>query len=100
MPPPTREGSSRHLPNREARAYPPPMRSTAKLVIAIGLVSLSADVGAQRDASCHPSYVNVCIPPPPPDLDCSDLDECDIEVQGSDPHRLDRDHDGIACECR
>lgn len=76
---------------------------------AVGLAALLASVlaafeppatHAQTDENCHPSYPNVCIPPPPPDLDCGDLDACDIEVVGSDPHRLDRDRDGIACECR
>jgi hypothetical protein len=45
---------------------------------------------------CAPGY-RPCIPPFPPDLDCSDVDG-PIIVTGSDPHGLDRDHDGIACE--
>ena len=46
---------------------------------------------------CDPSYVGVCIPPPPPDLDCKDVPS-NIRVVGSDPHGLDRDNDGIGCE--
>lgn len=65
----------------------------------LACVTLAADGSAQEDAGCHPSYPDVCIPPPPPDLDCGDLDACDIRVIGADPHRLDRDRDGIACEC-
>ncbi len=57
---------------------------------------------AASDTDCDPSYPGVCIPPAPPDLDCADLRErglCDVEVRGRDPHHLDRDRDGVACEC-
>ncbi|MET9830361.1 thermonuclease family protein [Streptomyces sp. NPDC006385] len=37
------------------------------------------------------------LPAPPPDLDCSDLDG-PVLVGPGDPHRLDRDGDGIGCE--
>jgi micrococcal nuclease len=54
---------------------------------------------AARTASgCDPSYVGVCIPPPPPDLDCGDIKAKGFRVVGADPHRLDGDHDGIGCE--
>lgn len=46
--------------------------------------------------SCAPGY-RPCIPPYPPDLDCADVDG-PIYVSGSDPHGLDADGDGIACE--
>lgn len=38
-----------------------------------------------------------CIPPYPPDVDCADVNG-PIQVRGSDPHGLDRDGDGVACE--
>jgi hypothetical protein len=47
---------------------------------------------------CHPSYPTVCIPPPPPDLDCGDIPYRRFTVVGSDPHGFDRDNDGIGCE--
>ena len=51
---------------------------------------------------CDPSYSGACIPPPPPDLDCSDLRAMgitgEVRVVGSDPHHLDPDGDGIACD--
>ena len=50
---------------------------------------------------CDPSYSGACIPPPPPDLDCDDLAAMGISgvtVSGSDPHDLDPDGDGIACD--
>ncbi|MET9516537.1 thermonuclease family protein [Streptomyces sp. NPDC002994] len=36
-------------------------------------------------------------PPPGPDLDCSDI-QGPVMVGSDDPHRLDRDGDGIGCE--
>lgn len=52
------------------------------------------------EAACHPSYPDVCLPPPPPDLDCADVDERAFRVVGEDPHRLDGNGDGVACERR
>lgn len=48
--------------------------------------------------SCDPSYPTVCIPPPPPDLDCGDITFRNFTVVGSDPHRFDVDGDGVGCE--
>ena len=50
--------------------------------------------------NCHPSYPDVCIPPPPPDLDCKDVPYRRFTVLPPDPHRFDADHDGIGCESR
>ena len=56
---------------------------------------------------CDPAYANLCVPPPPPDLNCADiramlreagLDALELREAGLDPHRLDRDRDGLACE--
>ena len=52
----------------------------------------------ERGANCHPSYPDVCIPPPPPDLDCPEIPFKRFRVVGSDPHRLDGNRDGIGCE--
>jgi len=50
--------------------------------------------------NCHPAYPTVCIPPPPPDLDCGDIPYRNFPVDHryGDPHRFDRDQDGIGCE--
>jgi endonuclease YncB( thermonuclease family) len=51
----------------------------------------------QRHAgNCAPGY-KPCVPPYPPDVDCADVDG-PVYVTGSDPHGLDRDGDGVACE--
>jgi micrococcal nuclease len=50
--------------------------------------------------NCHPAYPTVCIPPPPPDLDCKDIPYRNFPVDHryGDPHRFDGDQDGIGCE--
>jgi micrococcal nuclease len=52
--------------------------------------------------NCAPSYPDVCIPPPPPDLDCGDIPYRNFRViytvPDPDPHRFDGDHDGVGCE--
>jgi len=47
---------------------------------------------------CDPSYPDVCIPPPPPDLDCGDIPYRNFRVLQPDPHHFDGDKDGIGCE--
>ena len=47
---------------------------------------------------CDPSYPSVCIPSPPPDLDCGEIQFRRFRVTGRDPHRFDGDKDGIGCE--
>jgi micrococcal nuclease len=44
--------------------------------------------------TCDPSYPDVCIPPPPPDLDCKDVPYADFRVIGADPHGFDGPYDG------
>jgi endonuclease YncB( thermonuclease family) len=51
-----------------------------------------------RGGTCDPSYPTVCIPPPPPDLDCGDIPYRRFTVYQPDPHRFDGDGDGIGCE--
>jgi len=46
--------------------------------------------------NCEPGY-DPCVPLYPPDVDCADVDG-PISVTGSDPHALDADGDGLACE--
>jgi micrococcal nuclease len=49
-------------------------------------------------SNCDPSYPTVCIPPPPPDLDCADVPYTNFKVLPPDPHHFDGDHDGLGCE--
>jgi micrococcal nuclease len=47
---------------------------------------------------CDPSYPTVCIPPPPPDLDCRDVPHKRFRVRPPDPHGFDGERDGLGCE--
>ncbi|WP_243095468.1 MULTISPECIES: thermonuclease family protein [Thermus] len=49
-------------------------------------------------SNCDPAYPTVCIPPPPPDLDCGEIPHRNFQVLPPDPHRFDRDRDGVGCE--
>ncbi|MEQ1502743.1 MAG: hypothetical protein ABMB14_10965 [Myxococcota bacterium] len=62
------------------------------------LVLAAATVRPAAGAACDPSYPDVCIPSPPPDLDCADITDRRFRVVGADPHRFDGDRDGIGCE--
>ena len=62
--------------------------------------SSSSTVGETLE--CDPSYPDVCLPPPPPDLNCDDIGEPinvihDEEIDATDPHKLDPDRDGRGC---
>src|SRR5829696_7751274 len=52
---------------------------------------------ATEERMCDPSYPGLCIPPPPPDLDCDNISARNFRVLPSDPHRFDDDNDGIGC---
>ena len=47
---------------------------------------------------CHPSYPSICVPSPPPELQCADIPHRNFPVIGVDPHRFDPDRNGIGCE--
>ncbi|UMG93548.1 thermonuclease family protein [Nocardioides sp. TF02-7] len=62
-----------------------------------GDTSDDADRGGGDTApGCEPGY-KPCVPVYPPDVDCGDV-AGPITVTGSDPHGLDGEGDGIACE--
>jgi hypothetical protein len=80
-----------------------------RLVLAAGIFALlywflggewpTFNLGWMTDrAGCEPSYPTVCIPPPPPRLDCDDIKYRNFKVFGDDPHGFDPDHDGIGCK--
>jgi len=53
---------------------------------------------SNNEVNCSAAYPGVCIPPPPPDLDCGDISFRRFTVLPSDPHNFDADGDGIGCE--
>ena len=48
--------------------------------------------------NCDPAYPDFCIPPPPPDLNCSDIPQKNFTVLPPDPHGFDGDKNGFGCE--
>lgn len=52
----------------------------------------------QQTGNCDPSYPDVCIPSPPPDLDCGDITFRGFKVLPPDPHNFDGNKDGVGCE--
>jgi hypothetical protein len=42
--------------------------------------------------------ISLCIPSPPPDLDCAENRPPNLIVVGTDPHGFDGDGDGVGCE--
>lgn len=83
---------------------PPLPTATAVRVATIALPTATpmppppAPTATLAPANCDPSYPDVCIAPPPPDLDCKDVPYRRFRVVGSDPHRFDGDGNGIGCE--
>ncbi len=47
---------------------------------------------------CDPAYPTICVRPPPPDLDCEDIEHRNFEVLLPDKHDFDPDDDGVGCE--
>jgi micrococcal nuclease len=58
---------------------------------------INSDDG-ETSNNCDFAYSGVCIPSPPPDLDCKDIPHKNFNVKSPDPHQLDRDADGRGCE--
>lgn len=53
---------------------------------------------AKPSTNCDAAYPTICIPPPPPDLDCPNITERNFSVPVRDLHRFDTDNDGIGFE--
>ena len=72
------------------------------LSILLILVNNISDVGSTETLSnlvkCDQAYPTVCIPSPPPDLDCPEINFRNFKVLPPDPHHFDGDRDGIGCE--
>jgi len=94
----------------QVSTFPPDVRNADRF-LAAQQVAQDADRGlwgaclaptpapSPTSSDCDPSYPTVCIPPPPPDLDCPDIPYRRFQVLPPDPHRFDgSDKDGVGCE--
>jgi uncharacterized membrane protein YgcG len=54
--------------------------------------------GGGGGGGCDPAYPTVCIPSPPPDLDCGDVRHTNFRVRPPDPHNFDGNGDRRGCE--
>lgn len=70
----------------------------AVLAIPLAVVMDAAIDGLPFARRCDGAYPDVCIAPPPPDLNCDEIDERAFRARAADPHGLDGDDDGTACE--
>ena len=68
------------------------------LVLSITFVSFTSTKTEAQFGDCDSSYPDVCIPSPPPDLDCTDISDKKFTVLSPDPHDFDRYGDGVVCE--
>ncbi len=99
-----------HLGLAASYRYPPDVScasafSDAEQYAKLNLLGLWAPIPTPQPTNppggggnCDPAYPDVCIPSPPPDLDCGDITFRRFRVLPPDPHRFDRDNDGIGCE--
>lgn len=84
-----------HVPETPPTPIPSPTPTPSPTPVPI---PTEAPLPLAPPSNCHPSYPDVCIPGPPPDLNCPDVIYSGFRVVGGDPHGFDRDRDGIGCE--
>lgn len=96
-PTPTRAPSATPRPPAtrlpSATATSPPIATEAQATVTPATATAPA-----RSGNCDPAYPDVCIPPPPPDLDCPEIPHRRFTVLPPDPHRFDADKNGVGCE--
>ena len=64
-----------------------------------GRLTIPTNTPGTPTPRCDPAYPTVCIPPPPPYLNCGDIIFRNFTVLFPDPHDLEgRDRNGIGCE--
>jgi hypothetical protein len=77
---------------------PPTLAVTTATTTVVSSSSLPSSSSSSSGSECDPSYPQLCIPPPPPKLTCDDISARKFTVEKPDPHNLDGDANGIACE--
>jgi micrococcal nuclease len=89
-----------------ASTFPPDVKYQERFLAAetaareaeAGLWSACFEQPSTSPGDCDPAYPDVCIPPPPPDLQCADVTFRYFRVLPPDPHNFDGNNDGEGCE--
>lgn len=94
-----RKGSSQNLEEPTAAPSEPIVRPAEPEPVYVELPEQPI-LPPAASQSCDPNYAGACIPPYSKvgDLNCGDIQARRFRSIGRDPHRLDGDQDGIACE--
>ncbi len=76
----------------------PPTTTRAPVTAAPTAAPIAPPTTQAPGAACDSNYAGACVPVFPPDVNCPDIPVKNFQRIGSDPHRLDTDNDGVACE--
>lgn len=63
-----------------------------------GYFTVTTSPSPQPQQNCDPSYPTLCLKIGIRDLDCEDIWATSFPVNPPDPHKFDRDTDGVGCE--
>jgi hypothetical protein len=80
------------------RLINPPVVVAKRQIMQESSRSSASERADSAQQSCDPSYPSLCLPVGSADLDCGDVSQSSFAVRQPDPHRFDRDKDGIGCE--
>jgi hypothetical protein len=82
--------------SRTVTRMPPAPTATEEIIVVA--TNTPTPTSTRDPAVCAAEYPTVCIPPPPPDLNCPDIPYHNFPVLPPDRHRFDSDGDGVGCE--
>ena len=86
-------------PTETATPSPTATRTKTPTATATATKTPKPTATATRDPDeCDSSYPTVCIPPPPPDLNCAHIPYRNFTVLPPDPHGFDGNQNGVGCE--
>lgn len=81
-----------------AKSYSPPRATATRPALVATQSRAGAAPTRNTGPHCDPAYPTLCIPSPPPVIDCGYTPARNFPVLWPDPQNLDRDKDGIGCE--
>jgi hypothetical protein len=96
--------SYKHLQEGESRMSEMDVKAFAIILVFVIFINILGNIFSVTSKlcvsaqECDSSYPDMCITSPPPDLNCGDISEKNFRVLYPDPHKFDREGDGIGCE--